>query len=212
MMDNPLASLVGVHKDVSLGPEALGSSALPGWMQPAATDASISGGLGAVLGAEAEAEIDMAGVLWKRVASDGGASRAAGLPSRQSVLGLLKKRASTAGVEMAITNPWQPRYFELSGGVLSYWRERQDRAQGSAPAMEIALGGYEILIDAKDPFWGFELRPTVDAGRRTWHFRAATEEARLEWAKRMAAQTFVASGAHSVRRASRQHILMSDEL
>lgn len=187
VMDNPLAGLIGVNKDLSLGP------AQPGWIKNKKAmqkggDAGGASGLSshALLAQTEDAEIEMSGVLYKRIgegASEGGSS----------VYDLIKKKAAAASVQAAITSAWQPRFFALSGGVLVYWHSEADRTQGKPASAEIELGGYEVLIDANDPNWAFELRPTIVDGRRTWYFRAETEDDRLEWAKRLVAQTYVAS-------------------
>ena len=67
----------------------------------------------------------------------------------------------------------------------------------------IAVDGYEVLINTTDANWGFELRPTLQTGQRTWWFRAASEDERLEWAQRLVAATYLSSGpgsAHASRR------------
>ena len=46
--------------------------------------------------------------------------------------------------------------------------------------------------------WGFELRPTLETGKRTWYFRAGSEEERIEWAGKLVAGTYV-SRLSSVR-------------
>ena len=126
----------------------------------------------------------MSGLLYKRIGTDYQMS----MPSWVSGL---KKRASVAFVEAAVTSAWKPRFFALAEGMLSYWREEEDRRLGKPPAVEIDLAGYEVLVDAEDPFWGFELRPTIDDGRRTWYFRAQTEDERIEWAQKLLANTLL---------------------
>ena len=54
-------------------------------------------------------------------------------------------------------------------------------------------GRYEVLVDTSDTNWGFELRPTLETGQRTWWFRAENEDDRLAWAQRLVAATYVAA-------------------
>ena len=56
-----------------------------------------------------------------------------------------------------------------------------------------AASSYSVLIDMADHNWGFLLRPTVADGRRTWRFRAVSEDQRAEWAQRLVAATYVNS-------------------
>ena len=152
MIDNPLANIIGVNKDLSLGPSQ------PGWVKGAEGGGAPGVRVSAVLPSLSigvSSELEMSGVLHKRIATD----YAAGVLERQSVLGLLRKRASAAGVEMAITSPWQPRFFALGHGVLSYWREEAERQQGKLPSAEIELHGYEVCSSRLEPSRSLPIPP-----------------------------------------------------
>mmetsp|Transcript_54332 Transcript_54332/g.140328 ORF Transcript_54332/g.140328 Transcript_54332/m.140328 type:complete len:462 (-) Transcript_54332:607-1992(-) len=173
MIDNPLVNIVGANKDVGLG--------FPG-MDTDATSVS------AVLVGASSLELEMRGTLLKRV----GADNTSGGASEASMLATLRRHACAASVHAAISSPWQPRFCVLRHGTLSYWHEEVDCDESKPASAEIKLAGYEILLDELDPHWGFELRPTIEEdGRRTWLFRARTEEERLDWVQRLTAQTFV---------------------
>ena len=82
------------------------------------------------------------------------------------------------------------------GRRLGYWANETDHAAGKQPknGEEIELYGYEVLVDMSDSKWGFTLEPTsaLDT-RRAWHFRAKSEQERLEWSRRLVLATLISS-------------------
>ena len=66
---------------------------------------------------------------------------------------------------------------------------------GKAGALDtpIDLRGFEVLCDMADPRWGFALQPIEQNGARAWSLRAPTEEARLEWARKLVVATLMRS-------------------
>ena len=113
--------------------------------------------------------------------------------------GLLYKRVAAASARRrlasAVTSEWRERYFILSGGHLQYWRSEADYEAGKAGALDnpIDLRGFEVLCDMADPRWGFALQPIEQTGARAWSLRAPTEEARLEWARKLVVATLMRS-------------------
>lgn len=144
---------------------------VPGWDRQQGSDRSADGasneaGAREYLRTRMSSDFSMCGVLYKRV-GDGGAAVATGASSFWSHV---SRAATNAAVQAAISTPWQPRWFHLQGGKLAYWRTFSDFEDGKPASTVIELAGLEVLIDAADPNWGFELRPTVEGmGQRTWY-------------------------------------------
>ena len=179
MLDNPVVDAVNSRgADVSLGPTsyALTSAYSEGtaWRPQAAT-------LHEEGPSHVSASLELSGLLWKKQASEHSTGRS-------WLHGL--RRARKASQEL-LMGPWHQRFFVMKEGELSYWHTEQDYAQGKPASEVIRLRGYEVLVNTVDARWGFELRPTLEVGQRTWWFRAASEDERLEWAQRLVAATFM---------------------
>jgi hypothetical protein len=134
------------------------------------------------LKAQSDTEFNMAGSLLKRSA---GHSDVGGRT--------LRRVAST--VTSSVTGEWRERFFVLRNGQLQYWRTEAEYDADKPPALDnpILLRGMEVLVDTSDARWGFTLQPTDPTeGRRSWHFRAADEATRLQWARRLVLNTLTA--------------------
>jgi len=118
--------------------------------------------------------------------------------------GTLSKRAAVAEegmgrvafrmVKTGLTGEWRDRWFVLERGTLNYWHSQAEYEAGKDGELEppIRLGGHEVLVDTDDVRWGFALQPVNNDGRRTWYFRAPTEEERIEWAKKLVLNAMLA--------------------
>ena len=168
---HPLGKLFGNSK----GAEGVGALA-------GAADGVTS--VGMVLSTESRDELERSGVLWKRVGAHQGGSAG-------SLVDSLLWRVKAAAVQAGTAVPWQPRFCVLSEGRLSYWREEGDRLE-RPPSAEIPMAGFEVFIDAEDADFGLELRPAFGSSHtRSWYFRAASEDDRLQWAQRMVAHSLL---------------------
>ena len=133
------------------------------------------------------------------IANDDTAAAAASTSGDFAMRGLLYKRVAAASARRrlasAVTSEWRERFFVLSGGHLQYWRSEADYEAGKAGALDnpIDLRGFEVLCDMADPRWGFALQPIEQNGARAWSLRAPTEEARLEWARKLVVATLMRS-------------------
>mmetsp|Transcript_38786 Transcript_38786/g.77629 ORF Transcript_38786/g.77629 Transcript_38786/m.77629 type:complete len:121 (-) Transcript_38786:511-873(-) len=77
-------------------------------------------------------------------------------------------------------NQWMP------SSTRRYWHSQEEYEQGHPSRGTVSIQGYEVLIDSVDPNFGFEVRPTVDgASKRTFCFRASSEDDRLSWARHL---------------------------
>jgi len=142
-------------------------------------------------------EFEMRGVLHKRSLKGSEAEkRAAKSDEAEGRRTSIKKQLSAAAASVALSREWQPRFFVLRAGKLQYWASESDFDSGQPGrlAHPVELRGYEVLVDMACPNWGFELRPTLSDGRRTWCFRAPSESDRLEWSRRLVASTLVSAG------------------
>lgn len=173
MIDNPLANTFS-HPDVAFGP----SRPLAG--EESSLNRS-SGGL------QSFSHVEMSGVLLKRVGT--------GAEGKQGTWwSNLKSQAGAASVSGGLAMEWQRRFFALRGAELCYWHAEADCVADRPPSAAIDLTCYQVMIDTADPNWGFELRPSYDgAGRRTWYFRALSEDGRLEWARTLVAATYASN-------------------
>ena len=133
------------------------------------------------------------------IANDDTAAAAASTSGDFAMRGLLYKRVAAASARRrlasAVTSEWRERFFVLSAGHLQYWRSEADYEAGKAGALDnpIDLRGFEVLCDMADPRWGFALQPIEQTGARAWSLRAPTEEARLEWARKLVVATLMRS-------------------
>ena len=133
------------------------------------------------------------------IANDDTAAAAASTSGDFAMRGLLYKRVAAASARRrlasAVTSEWRERFFVLAAGHLQYWRSEADYEAGKAGALDnpIDLRGFEVLCDMADPRWGFALQPIEQNGARAWSLRAPTEEARLEWARKLVVATLMRS-------------------
>lgn len=86
--------------------------------------------------------------------------------------------------KLGANNQWKTRYVVLSGTQFEYWNFEED-AKARKPSNKrhaIVLKGYQVTLNPDDHNYGLTLSPIMhDDPRRTWMFRASTEDLRVRW-------------------------------
>ena len=113
--------------------------------------------------------------------------------SQYELTGILLKRSGDGDKRLlnAVNNVregWLERFFELKDGQLLYWKLEADYFKGERgkPEPALEMHEYEVLVDTRDPHWGFILQPkNAEGGLRGWHLRARSESERMAWSQKL---------------------------
>ena len=189
LLDNPTAvienhpDLVGavnpVASQLARGSAANGTADDAHRMTEASTASFV------VAASEESSEFQMRGYLAKQDAPGAEAP-----PGRR--LGWVRSVVTTA--VHVVGGEWRDRYFVLRDGFLQYWHTEADFLMGKPSSQPIELDEYEVLVDMRSHVWQFTLQPLNQRSRqRTWHLRAPSERARLEWSRRLVIATIIGS-------------------